>query len=198
MPGGASLEAGEYVRRRAAHLGGQRSRRGLLLETRQPIDLRRAANVGTQGANRSAGDALELYYRLAENEALLDLVTRALGETRQAIDKVARLRSEGLKLPPDNDLFTRRALELTNQQVQLENGISQQNSHLWWAMGLRPAAPQERLWPTDELIVNVEPVDVEAAVQYGLSMRPELNMLRRLRGNLNADSLPAARAALRM
>jgi hypothetical protein len=149
-----------------------------------------------EARNRSAGDALEVYFRLAENEARLDLVAKALAETRHAATNVGRLREQGLKLPPDENLFLRRETELRDQQAQAQGAVSQLNAQLWQLIGLEPTVPNERIWPTADLAVAVERQDIEAAVQYGLGMRPELNMLRRLRRNLDEESLPAARAAL--
>ncbi|HEY1598319.1 MAG TPA: hypothetical protein VGG64_01865 [Pirellulales bacterium] len=149
-----------------------------------------------EARNRSAGDALNAYYLLAQNEARIDLVTRALAETRQATANIERLRQQGLKMPAEDDRFLRREIELRDQQAQLGGAISQLNAQLWQLIGLEPTPPQERIWPTERLEVVVERIDVDEAVQNGLAMRPELSMLRRLRRTLDEDSLPAARAAL--
>ena len=150
-----------------------------------------------EARNRSAGDALNSYYLLAQNEARLDLLTRALGETRQAVSNVDRLRQQGLKMPADDDRFARRDIELRDQLAQVEAGVSQLNGQLWQLIGIWPAAPQERTWPTAALAVTVERQDVEAAVQLGLGTRPELGMLRRMRSRLDEDSLSGARAAMK-
>ena len=145
-----------------------------------------------EARNRSAGDALDTYYQLAQNEARTHLLTRALGEARQAIGNVERLRQQGLKMPAGDDVFARREITLRDQQAQVLAGISRLNAQLWQLIGLVPVAPQERLLPTTDLTVVVEPVDIEAAVSLGLGMRPELGMLRRVRARLDDDSLGSA------
>ncbi|HEY4313561.1 MAG TPA: hypothetical protein VGN12_29180 [Pirellulales bacterium] len=149
-----------------------------------------------EARNRSSADALSTYYALELNEARLDLLGRSLADVRQTVSGVDRLRQQGLKLPLDENQFARREIELRDQQVQVEGAVTQFDMQLWQQIGLRPTAPYERLWPTDDLTALVEPQDIEAAVQFGLATRPELGMLRRLRRNLDEDSLASSRAAL--
>jgi outer membrane protein TolC len=139
---------------------------------------------------------LNAYYLLALNETRLDLLGRSLGDIRQTVGQVETLRRQGLKMPLDENQFARREIELRDQQVQVEGAVTQLDMQLWQLIGLTPAAPYERLWPTADLAVMVEPQDIEAAVQYGLVTRPELGMLRRLRRNLDDGSIATARAAL--
>lgn len=148
-----------------------------------------------EARNRSAGDALNIYYQLELNEARHDLLGRSVGEIGLAVKNLDQLRQQGLKVPTD-DQFTRREFELRDQQVQVDGAVTQLDMQLWQQIGLRPSAPYERLWPTDPLIAIVEPQDIEGAVQLGLVTRPEVGMLRRLRCYLDGDSLGSARAAL--
>lgn len=157
-------------------------------------DLLRTAAL--EARNRSAGDALDDYYTLAQSEARLDFVARALAETQQAMAGVERIKRQGLKFPADDTEFARRDITLRDQQAQLQNAVSRLNGQLWQMLGITPETPHERIWPTTDLTATVEPTDIEAAVQFGLATRPELGLLRRLRGSLDADSLPSARAAL--
>ena len=148
-----------------------------------------------EARNRSAGDALNVYYQLELNEARHDLLGRSVSEIGLAVKNLDQLRRQGLKLPSD-DQFTRREFELRDQQVQVDGAVTQFDMQLWQQIGLRPSAPYERLWPTDPLTAVVEPQDIEAVVQLGLMTRPEVGMLRRLRRNLDGDSLGSARSAL--
>ncbi|HVU90174.1 MAG TPA: TolC family protein [Pirellulales bacterium] len=149
-----------------------------------------------EARNRSAADALNIYYQLELNEARHDLLGRSLNEVGAAVQNVDRLRGQGLKLPADQDQFARREFELRDQQVQVEGAVTQLDMELWQQIGMRPSVPYERLWPTDPLTVVVEPQDIEAEVQLGLATRPEGGMLRRLRRSLDGDSLGSVRAAL--
>ncbi len=146
--------------------------------------------------NRSAANALNNYYSLELNEARLDLLGKSLVEIRQSVANVDRLRQQGLKLPPDENQFATREIELRDQQVQVEGAVTQLDMQLWQQIGLRPTAPYERIWPTDDLTPTVQPQDIDTAVEFGLANRPELGMLRRLRRNLNEETLGSARAAL--
>src|SRR4029078_2636597 len=92
-----------------------------------------------------------------------------------------KAQQEGLMMRADKTEFPRREIELRDQQAQLQNGVLQLNSRLWQFICIRPHSPDDRMWPTTDMTVTVEAIDVELAVQIGMANRPELGLLRRAR-----------------
>jgi outer membrane protein TolC len=95
----------------------------------------------------------------------------------------------------DKTEFPRREIELRDQQAQLQNGVLQLNSKLWNYIGVNPLSPDDRIWPTTDMTVTVESIDMELAVQIGLANRPELLLYRRARC-ATKQQLNSARIAL--
>jgi len=154
-------------------------------------------NTAAQEArNRSAADALEHYYHLAEYETKLDLVAGGVTDTDGLLADIGRMRQQGMLIPLDETQFARERITLVDQRVQLEAGIERVNGQLWPMLGIERPSPAARIWPATDLVVDTRPIDVEAAVQEAMAGRPELAMLRRLRSSLDTDSLPAAREAM--
>ncbi|HEY2839362.1 MAG TPA: hypothetical protein VGJ26_09445, partial [Pirellulales bacterium] len=145
--------------------------------------------------NRQAGEALNDYYLLAQREAQLDLVGRAIADARRGVEGFSRAHEQGLITRADKTEFPRREIELRDQQAQLQNGVTQLNSRLWNFIGVTPQYLDDRIWPTTDMTVTVEPIDVELAVQIGLATRPELGLLRRAR-SASGQQLASARVAL--
>lgn len=145
--------------------------------------------------NRQAGEALNDYYSLAQREAQVDLAAHALADAQRGVAGAAKARNEGLMMRADKTEFPRREIELRDQQAQLQNGVLQLNSKLWHSIGVTPASPDDRIWPTTDMTVTVEPIDVEMAVQIGMGTRPELGLLRRAQ-YATRKQLNSARIAL--
>jgi len=145
--------------------------------------------------NRQAGEALNDYYSLAQREAQLDLAGRAIGDAHRGVEGFNKAAEQGLMTRADKTEFPRREIELRDQQAQLQNGVLQLNSRLWHSIGIRPNSPDDRIWPTTDMTVTVEPIDVDEAVQIGLASRPELGLLRRARC-ATTEQLNSARVAL--
>jgi len=158
------------------------------------LDVLRTA--AQEARNRSAADALEHYYHIAESEARIDLVDGGVAALDDLLADVARMRQQGLQIPLDETQFARERITLIDQRVQLEAGIARLNGQLWQMLDVDRPSPVARIWPATDLTVDTRPIDVEAAVQEALALRPELAMLRRLRSSLDTDSLAAARQAL--
>jgi hypothetical protein len=158
------------------------------------LDVLRAA--AQEARNRSAADALEQFYLIAENEAKLDLAAGGIVDMDDLLADIGRMRRQGMQIPLDETQFVRERITLVDQRVQLEAGIERLNGQLWHMLGIDRPSPAARIWPATDLLVVTRPIDVEAAVQDALAQRPELAMLRRLRSSLDTDSLAAARQAL--
>jgi hypothetical protein len=145
--------------------------------------------------NTSAGDALELFYLLAEAEAGRESLGASLAEIDRAIANLRELRARGLKVEADEGKLARQRLDLLEQQADLELSIRQLNSQLKSLTGI-DSQSQTDIWPVADLEVDTAPVDADEAVAAGLTHRADLEALRRLRGSLSADTLPIVRAAL--
>jgi len=186
---------------RANLLDGERSAlaaresRGLCAHEDNSLTYDVLRTAALEDRNRQAGEALNDYYLLAQREAQLDLASRALSDVRRGVEGFAKAQQQGLMTKADRTEFPRREIELRDQQAQLQNGVAQLNTRLWNFIGVRPSTPDDRIWPTTDMTVTVEPIDMETAVQIGLSTRPELGLLRRARC-ASASQLAGARTAL--
>ena len=145
--------------------------------------------------NEAAGNALELFYRLAEAELQRGVLRRSLEETDQALADYRQLQQKGLPLADDDSALHRQRLELLGKQVQLETQAHQAEGQLGRLLAV-PCEPQSPLSPIADLSLSVAAVDADAAVAQGLALRGDLCMLRVLCQNLNQETLPAFRAAM--
>jgi outer membrane protein TolC len=145
--------------------------------------------------NRSAGTALELYYRLAGAYFGRDQLDRSLEEVRRSIRNFRQAKATGLSVPGDEEKLQVREIELVDQKVQLDAAIGQLDGQLCSLIGVEPTDRQP-LWPAAEMTVAVSPIDSAAAVAEGLKSRPDLALLCLLSQKLNDQTLPAARSAL--
>ncbi|MBV9126406.1 MAG: hypothetical protein JO112_23915, partial [Planctomycetes bacterium] len=121
--------------------------------------------------NKSAEEALELYFHLAEAEARKNLLQTSLEVTGTALTRTRGMEAKGLKLPVDSETFHRQQLELEDQQTQDLLAIRQLNTELIRLLGF-PSCPDWQIWPTANLAVCPDPIDVQAAVALGLALRP--------------------------
>ena len=101
-----------------------------------------------------AGQALELYYRLAELEAKSDLLRDSLVIVRDALADLQKAKNQGLKVPPDFAKLQKQQLELAADLTRAQLGIQQINGELgrllnWHALGLTGY-----LWPVDSFSVT--------------------------------------------
>lgn len=145
--------------------------------------------------NRAAGQALEMYYQLFEAEASIAAVKRSLAELDRIIADLESLRAKGLKVPVDVDELRTQKIELLDKQAEARLAIARLNSGLRAQLGVSRGETR-RFWPGDELTVDPQRVDIDAAVAEGLAMRPDLALVRMLSSTLSRDTLPAVQSAL--
>jgi hypothetical protein len=145
--------------------------------------------------NKAAAAALELFYRLAEAQLQRDVLSRSLQEIDSAIANYGQLHQRGLPLPSDDSALQRQRLDLLARQVQLNTSSRDADGQLCRLLAV-PYHPLTPLSPVADLTLSATPVDIEAAVDLGLAMRPDLAMLRMLCGRLSVDTLPTARSAM--
>src|SRR5262249_27154738 len=147
--------------------------------------------------NRSAGYALDLYYRLAESEAKADLLDKAVADLADAVRHGRDLMQQGFKLPIDLTTLQRQEIDARADRISLAAGIAELNSRLKGLIGQQDLPAEEHLWPAGKFEVTFAPLDLEAAVQAGLRQRAELNLIRTVLRDLDAKTLPVIRDFLK-
>jgi hypothetical protein len=145
--------------------------------------------------NKAAAMALELFYSLTEAEANRDLLEKSVAEVDHAAANLEQLKQSGLKIPTDRSALDRQKLDWLDRRIQLLSSIRQMQGQLQQLVGFNVDEIMP-IWPEADLNVAVEPVDAAAAVTQGLVNRADIAALRMLGGNLDADTLPAARIGM--
>jgi hypothetical protein len=148
-----------------------------------------------QERNQAAGTALELFYRLAEAEAGLDLLQSSLEQLGRTIGQIAELRARGFPVDVDEAALRHREFELRQEQAELELAVTRLNRQLQLLLGGDPLDRQP-IRPLVDWDDFAEPSDIESEVYVGLAQRADLAILRRLLQTLEAPTLPLARAVL--
>lgn len=191
MAAAASTQGNSMAAERRSIQAGASRHHGLSEEDQLRIRALRASEL--EARNKSAGAALEIYYTIAEAEANLSILEASLAEIDDALAKVRRLREQGMQLPFDDGEFSRQRLELIYKQTDLQLKVGQLNAQLVRLLGLQSTDPDTRVWPDTDWKVVVEPIDMDAAVQEGLSLRPEMQFLVSLPRYVNTKTLSVVR-----
>lgn len=164
---------------------------GLSEEDQLRVRALRASEL--EARNKSAGAAMEAFYMIAEVEANLSILEASQAEIDDALAKVKRLRDQGMQVPFDDSELARQRLELIDKQTDLEQKVGQLNAQLVRLLGLETTNVYARIWPADDWKVEVAPVDMEAAVEEGLTDRPEMQFLASLPRWVNTKTLGVVR-----
>jgi hypothetical protein len=146
--------------------------------------------------NRSAGQALQLYFKAAELETQIALLQTTRIELDGAVAKCDELCKKGFHLPTDPGALRRQELDTEADLTRAEAGLLDVNGRLKGLIGATDLAADEWLWPEIEVPVTFVGVDVEAAVRVAMEKRPELLLLRELNGNVDGQTLPVIREYL--
>jgi outer membrane protein TolC len=146
--------------------------------------------------NSDAGDALELFYKLAEAEAKWDLLQQSIKQVDEAIEQGKKLKAQGLKVPAEFEDFQQQQRKLQADRVRLDGGIDKLNRLLGKMLDLQDVPERERLLPAVDLQIAEAPMDIASAVALGLSNRPELQMLRQARDDTSPATVDAIRKLL--
>jgi hypothetical protein len=153
-----------------------------------------AFHLSREARNRSAGAALDLYYRLLEAELLADVLTQSRAEVETLVRSAATLTAKGFK--ESNELVTlrKRQVELEADEARLRSGIDRLNDELKSLTGL--SGTPGRLLPADAIVLGGEPLDADRAVATGLASRADLRLLRDLEAWLDHKTVDAVRRAV--
>lgn len=147
--------------------------------------------------NRSAGVAMEMFFRIAELEAKDDLLV--LGRTSLAVahGQARDLADKGFKLPIELASLERQRLEVEADQARLQGGLYELNSKLKSLIGQDELPETERLWPAANWSTPPATPDAASAIPIALQQRAELQLLRRLNCDLDAKTLLVVREFLK-
>lgn len=129
--------------------------------------------------NRSAADALDDFFQLAQAEGQFDLLAAAHAELHAQLIAAEAAEKQGLRDRADIDALRVQLLGTEAQMAKLEAAIGSLDASLRARLALPPDDPHP-LWPDDPLRVRPDDVDVDEAVRTGLYYRPDLNLLRTL------------------
>ncbi len=149
-----------------------------------------------EARNRSAGEGLELFYRLAGAEAKRCPLRQGIAEADDALAKLEQAKRRGLPPPVDEGDLRHRRLALLDNELELQLGLGQLNAALRTLIEPPPGDPGRIIRPIAPGPSGEALPDEANAVAIGLARRPELLALRRLQQALDAETLPAARRAL--
>jgi hypothetical protein len=148
--------------------------------------------------NANAGLALNLYYRLVENEALADLAAESLAAVSDALTRIEELKAKGFKATEDVESMRRQLVELKSDQTRVQLALDEMNTELIRLLNLEDGGCQckLRIWPDVHLKLPPGAPDCELSVAEGMAHRPELFMLQRLADGLDLCTLQVVRQLL--
>jgi hypothetical protein len=153
------------------------------------------AHAAEEARNRSAADALEQFFRLADAEGRGELLRAMVPTLDRLREAVVKARATGVRVPVEADELDRQRASFAGTLAQADLGVELLNIDLKRRTGL--PAGGDRLWPTGSFAVTDAPVDAEAAVQVALANRPDLKFLRAAYLGLTPDTLPTVQEILR-
>ncbi|MBS0210022.1 MAG: TolC family protein [Planctomycetes bacterium] len=146
-----------------------------------------------ESQNRAAGEALTLYFDLAEAEAKFDLANESVTQLQHAIDQVAQLRQRGADVPAALNEFEPQLIAAQAQRAALDTKIATLNRQLRVKLGASCHDADSRYWPITALEQPREVFDTDAEVAIGLGSRAELAGMCYLISHLDAHTLSVAR-----
>ena len=153
-----------------------------------------AADLAREARNRTAGGALELYYRLQEAELLADVLDRSLAEIDALVRAADLLAAGGFSEAPEAFTLRKTQLDLRAEQLALRAGIRRLNTELKPLIGLADA--DANLLPADGVQVATDALDARAAVARAVAGRGDLQAIRALQTGLDKQTVDAVRQAI--
>lgn len=161
----------------------------------QAVRATTACYLAEEVRNRTAAAALTAYYKLLELELTSDVLASTVAELDELLVVNEKLTASGFKQAADAHELRKQRIELLASQTKLRSGIQRLNGELKALLAIDPRTPG-LLLPADQVRVVPDPLDVDQAVQLGLRMRPELNLLRALANVADPRAVAAVRRAL--
>jgi outer membrane protein TolC len=118
-------------------------------------------HAADEARNRSAGDAMESFYRLIEAEGRLAFLLLSLNEVNESLKRAEELQAKGLPPPVEISAVRKRLIELRSDEVNLRIALLQLNARLKVLLGL--SCGDYSLWPLADLKVVPEEPDIDEA-----------------------------------
>jgi hypothetical protein len=150
-----------------------------------------------EARNVAAGTALELYYRLAELEAKSDLLRDGLVIVNDSLGELRKVKDQGLKIPSEYASLQKQQLELAADLTRAQLGIQQINGEMGRLLNWHNLGLGGYLWPVDFFTMSEAKDDPEAAVALGMTHRAQLSLIRAVRDDVDAKTLPTMLLLLR-
>jgi hypothetical protein len=152
--------------------------------------------LAEEGRNRSAADALDEFYQLADAEGRGELMRATLPVLDRLRETVRKARAEGVRVPVDPDELDRQRASLLGLIAQADAGARALDIDLKRRVGA-PGRVAERLRTVGDFGVWSGPIDLDAGVRLALEGRPDLQALREVYLQLSPDTLPVVRELVR-
>jgi hypothetical protein len=151
--------------------------------------------AAVEARNRSAAEALRLYYRLAQAEAGQTVLAESFSRLSDGLDRSRRLIEQGFLPSSATAPLEQQHTQLEVQQVTLDQTIGKINAGL--KASLQFDEPGDwKLWPRTDLTIPVEPLDIEAAVSIAHANNARLYLLQTLRDNFCYENASVIRGLL--
>ena len=150
-----------------------------------------ATNLANEARLRTAGAALDLYYRLQEAELLTDVLAQSQAEVDRLVESGKVMSERGFTESADYLKLRQQQIELRADRAKLQNGIDRLNLELKAILALDTTSG--RLLPADAIHVDAELLDADRAVQIAIAQRPDLQTIRDLANRLDQRSVDAVR-----
>lgn len=150
-----------------------------------------ATNLANEARLRTAGAALDLYYRLQEAELLTDVLAQSQAEVDRLVESGKVMSERGFTESADYLKLRQQQIELRADRAKLQNGIDRLNLELKAILALDTTSG--RLLPADAIRVDAELLDADRAVQIAIAQRPDLQTIRDLANRLDQRSVDAVR-----
>lgn len=150
-----------------------------------------ATNLANEARLRTAGAALDLYFRLQEAELLTDVLTLSQVEVDRLVESGKVMADKGFTESADYLKLRQQQIELRADRAKLQNGIHRLNLELKALLALDTTSG--RLLPSDAIRIDSENLDADRAVQIAIAQRPDLQTIRDLANRLDQRSVDAVR-----
>lgn len=167
--------------------------------TKSAADAKQARHLAHEYAaddarNRSAGESLELYFKLAAAEAGADLYRAGAADLEKLLADARKTKAAGFKIDVDVADLESQLADAKAEASKLDGSVKELNASLKVILG-QPAEPGVHYWP-EPLRVEPTPLDAEEAVRVGLHLRPDLCLLRSILLSPNASAAETAEKLL--
>ena len=153
-----------------------------------------ARRLAQEARNRSAGAALDLYYRLLEAELLADLLTSGVTELDELVRVAEGFRDRGFADGAELSRLRKQQADARTDLLRVRQGGRKLNGELKSLIGL--GVTPGNILPTDRVTVVRDRLDPDAAVKLALTRRADLIGLRELDAGLGPKTVEAVRHAV--